>query len=402
MKAAAIVYEFPCRSETFVLGQIRGLVDLGCDVRIFADNRDPVTKSQHDDEETALLDRVSYFGLPLKALRETVGRVKSRYPATADTGAVHRPARRLSETREAGLRLRIEARAFGRNVKFDVVHAHFGPNGVRAIRLKRMGAISGPVITSFYGYDVGRHWSRAGYEQLFDEGECFTALSVHMRDSLVALGCPADRTIIHRLGVDTDRFRIKSRPENSRLELISVARLIPKKGIEYALRAVAELARRKVDFRYTIVGGGPLRERLQKLAHELKLGDAVIFAGPQPQSAIVEMMRRSDVLLAPSVTAVDGDAEGTPVVILEAQSCEIPVVSTLHAGIPEIVDDGRSGLLVSERDFSAMAARLDELSQSSALRREMGQTGRSIVTEKHDISKLNRELLAIYEALIAS
>jgi colanic acid/amylovoran biosynthesis glycosyltransferase len=401
MKTAAIVYEFPCRSETFVLGQIRGLIELGCDVRIYADNTDPITQSQRDEDEMGLLDRVTYFGLPLKQLRESVGRWRSRYPAaTADSAAVHRPARRLHETAQAGLRLRLEGRAFGRNARFDVMHAHFGPNGVRAIRLRRMGVVSGPVLTSFYGYDVGRHWSRAGYEQLFREGDSFTALSNHMRDSLVALGCPADRTIIHRLGVDVDRFGIKTRRENSRLELISVARLIPKKGIEYALRAVAELVRRKIAVRYTVVGGGPLRERLGKLAHELEVGDAVTFAGPQPQSAIVEMMQRSDILLSPSVTAVDGDAEGTPVAILEAQSCGIPVVSTLHAGIPEVVDDGRSGFLVPEADVAAMAARIEQLSESRSRREEMGMAGRAIVTEKHDIRKLNQKLLEIYQSLV--
>jgi colanic acid/amylovoran/stewartan biosynthesis glycosyltransferase WcaL/AmsK/CpsK len=399
MKTAAIVYEFPCRSETFVLGQIRGLIELGCDMRIFADNRDPVTKSQRDDEETSLLDRVSYFGLPLKQLRETVGRVRSRYPVTVESGSVHRPARRLHETAQAGLRLRLEARAFGRNAKFDIIHAHFGPNGVRAVRLRRMGSVAGPVLTSFYGYDVSRHWSRAGYEQLFSEGERFTALSNHMRDSLVALGCPAERTIIHRLGVDVGRFRMKSRTENSRLELISVARLIPKKGIEYALRAVAALTHRKIAVRYTVVGGGPLRDRLEKLANDLKLGDAVVFAGPQPQSAIVQMLQRSDVLLAPSVTAIDGDAEGTPVAILEAQSCGIPVVSTLHAGIPEVVENGRSGFLVPEADVAAMAARIEELSESRSLRQEMGDAGRAVVIDKHDIAKLNLELFAVYQSL---
>jgi colanic acid/amylovoran biosynthesis glycosyltransferase len=402
MKTAAIVYEFPCRSETFVLSQILGLISLGCDVRIYADNRDPLTRTQPEVDETALLDRVNYFGLPLKQVRETMGRVRSRYPATAESGAIHRPSRRLHEVAQAGLRLRIEARAFGRNMKFDVLHAHFGPNGVRAVRLRRMGVVSGPVLTSFYGYDVSRHWSRAGYEQLFRDGERFTALSNHMRDSLVALGCPADRMIIHRLGVDVDRFQMKSRPENARLEVISVARLIPKKGIEYALRAVAELARRKIAVRYTVVGGGPLHDRLQKLAHDLKLGDMVIFAGPQPHRAIVEMMQRSDVLLAPSVTAIDGDAEGTPVAILEAQSCGIPVVSTLHAGIPEVVEHGRSGFLVPEGDVAALAARVEQLSESRALREEMGNAGRAIVTDRHDTAKLNKELFAIYQSLLNS
>jgi len=88
------------------------------------------------------------------------------------------------------------------------------------------------------------------------------------------------------------------------------------------------------------------------------------------------------------------------VAILEAQSCGIPVVSTEHAGIPEVVDDGRSGFLVPEQDVSTMAARIEQLAESRSLREEMGNAGRAIVTGNHDIRKLNQDLLAIYQSLV--
>lgn len=393
MKTAAIVYDFPSLSQTFVLSQIEGLVQLGCDVRIFADGEDHSMPLDGPQTEAAMMDRVTYFGLPLRRIRESIGYVRSKYP-TPPKPAPHSQSQASSHL---SLRLKFEARAFKREKVFDVIHAHFGPNGVRAVRLREMGVISGPVITSFYGYDVGRPAARDGYPQLFSQGDLFLALGEQMRESLIDLGCPRDRTIVHRLGVDLDRFYPPIRVVTRQFEIVSIARLVPKKGIEYGLRAVAELVMKNVAFRYTIVGDGPLRARLERLSFDLGLDKWVRFVGALPNSGMPDLLKHSDVLLAPSVTAPDGDVEGTPVAVLEAHACGLPVVATRHAGIPEIVRDGSSGYLVAEGDHEGMAARLAELAGNPSLRRSMGDAGRAIVTENHDIRALNVELRQIYE-----
>jgi colanic acid/amylovoran biosynthesis glycosyltransferase len=398
VKTAAIVYEFPSLSETFVLSQINGLIETGFDVRIFADGAD---SSANSGISPALLERVRYFGLPLKSVRELVGIRKSRSPspesaARGDDSSPGRAPRGLER-----LRLRLEARAFRQDPVFDVIHAHFGPNGVRAVRLRDMGVIRGPVITSFYGYDVGRHWSRSGYDQLFAEGDRFIALGDHMRDQLVALGCPANRIVVHRLGVDLTQFASSPRPVRDRFEIVSIARLIEKKGIEYGLRAVAELSRKKIQIGYTIVGDGPLRESLESLTRSLGIEGIVRFRGGQPHRAIVQLLHDSDVLLAPSVTARDGDVEGTPVAILEAHASGLPVVATRHAGIPEIVEDGESGFLVAERNSAELAERLVRLAGDPSLQQKMGASGMAAVAEKHDIRRLNAELVSIYRGVAA-
>ena len=398
MKTAALVYEFPSLSETFVLSQISGLIDAGCDVRIFADSADESAASQ---VERALLDRVRYFGLPLKRMRELVGTRKSKTSPPTRSADVGRPSQSTSISGGDLIRLKLEARAFRTDPIFDVIHAHFGPNGVRAVGLRSLRAIAGPVITSFYGYDVGRHWARAGYHRLFNEGERFIALSDHMRAQLVALGCPAEKIVIHRLGVDLDQFSISARSNRERIEIISLARLVQKKGIEDGLRAVAELARRKIAVRYTIVGRGPLSDSLENLAGELGIQDVVRFSGALSHHAIGKMLNESDVLLAPSVTAQDGDIEGTPVAILEAHASGLPVVATRHAGIPEIVEDGKSGFLVPERSVDDLADQLARLAESASLRETMGLAGRAAVAEKHDIRRLNADLLRLYREVAA-
>ena len=398
MKTAAIVYEFPSLSETFVQSQIDGLIEAGCDVRIFADGADAPAGAPISD---ALIERVRYFGLPLKSVRELVGIRKSK---TAPSGpATHgNPSQGAGSTgNRARLRLKLEARAFKQDRVFDVIHAHFGPNGVRAVRLRSMGVIAGPVITSFYGYDIGRHWARSGYDQLFDEGNLFIALSDHMRDQLVALGCPEGKIAVHRLGVDLTQLDSSPRQVRDVFEIISIARLVEKKGIEFGLRAVADLSRRGIPVRYTVAGDGPLRATLEGIARELGIDGIVRFTGGQAHSAVLKTLRHSDVLLAPSVTATDGDVEGTPVAILEAGASGLPVVATRHSGIPEIVRDGESGFLVEERNVGELADRLAQLAGSPPLRKTMGTAGKAVVAEKHVIRKLNATLLEIYRGIAA-
>jgi colanic acid/amylovoran biosynthesis glycosyltransferase len=393
MRTAAIVYEYPSVSQTFVRGQIEGLIDLGCDVRIFAEYDDRIARAHASARSEQ--HRVKYFGFPLRRFRESVGRMRGKM----SSGREKSGGRDFSDSSVSTARLRFESRTFRGERPFDVIHAHFGPNGVRAVRLRDRGLIQGPIITSFYGYDVGRRWTCEGYGQLFEKGDLFTALSEEMRRRLIAMGCPADRLVIHPLGVDIEKFSPRPRVAGKQMEILTVARLVPKKGVEFGLRAVAALIERGVAARYTIVGHGELRAQLERTARSLGIGDSVKFAGPQPQSAIAELLHETDVLLAPSVTAADGDAEGTPVVILEAQAMGVPVVSTMHAGTPEIVGEGKSGFLVAEGDVAALTERLALLRESPAMRAGMGSSGRAIVVGNHDIRILNRKLLGIYERL---
>lgn len=391
MRVAAIVHDYPSITETFVAAQIAGLGGLGCDVTVFADGIE--RGAQISSGGTAPAE-VMYFGLPFKRLRERFGKARSRMAAPdkserrENVGVVH--------VATSMLRSKIESRAFREQKEFDLIHAHFGPSGVRAIRQRRRGSLKGPIVTSFYGYDVGRRWSRGGYDELFAEGESFLVLSRHMKDALTSLGCPEDRVEIHPLGLDLGQFPVSLKKPGATFEIISVARLVPKKGISDALDAVAALAKRSVHFRYTIVGDGPLRPELERRVRTNGLGTFVRFAGSQPHTRVASLMRGSDVLLAPSVTAADGDAEGTPVAILEAQATGIPVVSTLHAGIPEIVESGRSGFLVAEGDSRGIAEKLHELQESPSLRATMGSAGRAIVMGNHDIGALNEKLLQHY------
>jgi colanic acid/amylovoran biosynthesis glycosyltransferase len=151
---------------------------------------------------------------------------------------------------------------------------------------------------------------------------------------------------------------------------------------------------------YSIAGDGPRRERLENRIAELGAGDRIEILGWQTQEEISELMADAHVFLLPSVTAENGDKEGTPTVLLEAQAAGLLVVSTTHAGIPEIVSDGEEGLLVPERDVTALVDALETLLGQPERWPEMGQAGREYVEAHHSVDSVTERLLTVYRDIV--
>jgi colanic acid/amylovoran biosynthesis glycosyltransferase len=183
---------------------------------------------------------------------------------------------------------------------------------------------------------------------------------------------------------------------------LTVGRLVEKKGVEYSIRAVAELLARGYRIQYEIIGDGPLRPYLAELIQQLGVGNQITLGGARDTEYVRRRMEESDVFLLASVTAADGDTEGAPVSLLEAQASGMPVISTRHAGIPEIVADNASGLLVPERDVQALGIALARLVDNADRWLEMGRAGRGFVERKHDLKMLNRRLVELYQEAIAA
>ena len=237
--------------------------------------------------------------------------------------------------------------------RFDVLHAHFGPvaNSFRFAR----ALYGAPLVATFHGYDfsvVPRQEGTKVYERLFSVADTVTVNSDYTGQQVIALGCAPDR--IHKLhvGVDVGDFHYQERPRSPAepVRLLTVARMVEKKGIEYALQAVARLRQTYPKLQYDIIGDGPLQPALTRLAGQLGLEQVVVFHGAKDSRFVRERITEAHFFLLPSVTAADGDQEGTPVSLMEAQAAGLPVLSTTHSGIPEVVLDGASGFLVSERD----------------------------------------------------
>jgi len=185
-------------------------------------------------------------------------------------------------------------------------------------------------------------------------------------------------------------------------QIVIIGRLVEKKGIGYALQAISRVIAAGRALSCTIIGAGPLRGALERLIGELGIGAHVRMIGSKSHDEVMQVMAQSHILVAPSVTAADGDEEGIPNTLKEAMAMGLPVISTLHAGIPELVENGVSGFLVPERDAEALAERLQRLVDHPETWTAMARAGRCRIEAEFDIDRLNDELLILYQGVLAT
>jgi colanic acid/amylovoran biosynthesis glycosyltransferase len=403
LRIAVFVREFPALSETFILNQVSGLVALGHDVTIFAERPRDEPRIHPNVARDGLIGRTRYLRMPrgkiprvLYALVPLL-RVLRHRPGTV-SGALS--IRRYG--RDAwSLRLLYWSSLMAEEPPFDVIHCHFGPVGQLAAKLREIGAMSGILGTVFHGVDISAYTRDAPnyYYYLFPRGDVFLPISDNWRRRLVKLGCDPARIEVHHMGVEPHRYHFRPRrcEPDKVLRLLTVGRLVEKKGVEYALRAVALLGELGIAARYDVVGDGELRENLKALAVRLGISDRVNFRGWQDQNAVIRHMARNDVLLVPSVTTPDGDQEGIPVTLMEAMASGMLVVATNHSGIPELVKSGQSGILVPERDADGLADALANLVARPEIWSAMSRAARVRISDEFEIGVLNRALIRIYE-----
>jgi colanic acid/amylovoran biosynthesis glycosyltransferase len=253
---------------------------------------------------------------------------------------------------------------------------------------------------SFYGSDASRlptepGWARR-YRHLAQGAAAFTAVSSAMREALVAMGFPAARTHVVYMGLDVEAFAFRPRTEAG-LRLVAVGRLVEKKGFLDAISALYHLRRQGHDATLRIVGDGPVRDALERHAGRLGIRGLVRFAGERPHSEVREALHDADVMLAPSVTAPDGDREGMPNTVLEALAAGVPVVATRHAGIPEVIEDGKTGLLVDEHAPEQVAAAVLRYGDAPDLVARVSREGRARVARDFTVAAYVARTEAVYE-----
>ncbi len=281
-----------------------------------------------------------------------------------------------------------------------LIHAHFGQEGYRCLSAKQRTNI--PLITTFYGLDVSalprqKKWQKR-YKRLFAEGDLFLVEGPFMGEKLIALGCPANRVIVQHLGVDLEKIPFRTDHTPKQPIVLTYAVFREKKGLKYAIQAFAKIAEKYPDAQLRMIGDGPLRPQVQAEIRKQRLENRVKMLGLLPHPTALEELKRATILLYPSVTASDGDTEGgAPVALIEAMAMGIPIVSSLHADIPEVVIDKTCGLLFPERDVAGLAEGLDTLLISPE---QFGRAGRTHVGEQHNLEKQVKKLEAIYDRVV--
>jgi len=295
------------------------------------------------------------------------------------------------------------ARAFRRR-RIRLIHARFGNAGVSLMRVKQRLGI--PMLTSFHGFDLPKKRDRKNryhrrLKTLFRIGDKFTVPSRHMKRKLIRWGCPRGKIKIMYSGIDLRRFPyIERELRTEGVTVIGVGRLHKKKGFVYLIKAFRRVVAVHPTAKLIIVGDGEEKRRLKRLIRKSKLSSHVKLKGHVAHQELTKLLRRADIFCLPSVTTKDGNQEGIPNSIKEAMATGLPIVSTRHGGIPELVEHGKEGLLVKERSPARLAESINRLIESPELRAEFGRSGRAKVERRFDAEKQVRRLEGIYKRLL--
>jgi glycosyltransferase involved in cell wall biosynthesis len=282
----------------------------------------------------------------------------------------------------------------------EVVLAEYGPTGCAVLDVCTRAAV--PLVVHFHGYDAYQRPTLQtygeAYMRLFDAAAAVVAVSREMERALLSLGVPRDRLFYNPCGVDIVTFS-SGNPAGVAPVFVAVGRFVEKKAPHLVVLAFAEVRKACPEARLIMIGDGILRGATQHLARALNLGDAIEFLGPRPHAEVGAILRGARAFVQHSVVATDGDAEGTPVAILEAGATGLPVVATRHGGIPDAVLSGETGFLVDEGDVRGMAARMIELAQDPLLARHLGEAARRHICAEFSEEKAIGGLLRILEGV---
>lgn len=292
-----------------------------------------------------------------------------------------------------------------RQIKPDLIHSHFGGSGAKmapvALRLNV------PMITTFHGYDATRlprqpFW-RKKLQELCRLEKATVGVSENICSKLRELGAPSSSVFKIANGINLTQFphgRPSERYDGRHIEWLFVGRLTEKKGVLYlteSFRKALEMSPSGCEPILHIVGDGEETPFLKQMIEREGLGSKVILHGSKPHSFVREMMAKCHLHAQHSVTADDGDQEGQPVGLIEASASGLPIVSTRHSGIPEIVKEGENGFLVDERDTDTMAQRMAFLNRHPETWDEMGYRGREHVEQNMQLDRQIDVWKGLYE-----
>jgi colanic acid/amylovoran biosynthesis glycosyltransferase len=288
----------------------------------------------------------------------------------------------------------------------QLLHIYFGHIAVHLLPLIR--AWPRPSVVSFHGADVMVDLEKPAYrvatQEMLEAVRLVLVRSESLGRALINIGCPAGKIRLQRTGIPIDEipFRPRDWPREGAWKFLQACRLIEKKGLRVSLRAFARFAGSHRAATLTIAGEGPLRSELGQLAAELDVADKVFFPGFVSQTQLRELFYQSHIFLHPSERSGDGNQEGVPNSMLEAMASGLPVFATEHGGIPEAIENGRSGILVREKDDGSLAHVLLERTSNPEGLAAIARNGAEVVRQKFQQSVQTKTLEDYYFEAMAS
>jgi colanic acid/amylovoran biosynthesis glycosyltransferase len=336
-----------------------------------------------------------------------VPHIYAEYPSSQRPPFWHRVLRRLHLRSNPRFLVRC-----ARDLSPDLIHSHFGNRGWMNLRAAQR--LHTRHVVTFYGYDVSLlprqspEWKNR-YSNLFREADLFFCEGTHMAACVAALGCPPHKIRVHHLGVAVDEIPFMPRQWDGqeRFRVLIAASFREKKGLTYALEALVQLAK-KTPLEVTIIGdAGPTdaeQEEKRRILRIVELHQSQLNArllGYQTHSAMMTEAHRHHAFISPSVVAADGDTEGgAPVTIIEMLASGIPVVSTVHADIPEVMGAPMAHLLAPERDVPALVTRLEWLLDHREAWKAMLQAQRARIEQEYARPIQASRLVELYQSVL--
>ncbi|QXE90910.1 glycosyltransferase [Geomonas subterranea] len=395
LKVAYILRHIPVPSETFVINEIIAMQQEGLEV--YPVSILPAQKC-HETLMAKLNHEVYDIAQPeAHAHREDL--LAAAQGVAAEAGIA--PVLALQAALTA-------AHVLGNGI--DHIHAHFATeSALVAFITSRITGV--PFSFTAHAYDIFMRDRKVIDEEspvqrltlLTEAASKVVTISEYNKSYILGLIGERYRNKIEivRCGIDPARFTFLERGDRGKVTFLSIGRFVEKKGHDYLLRAFAEVRRVVPESELRLLGDGYHRPAMMELAAQLGVADSVYFGGSVSSEVVIAEMERADVFVLHSVTGANGDREGIPVSIMEACATGLPVISTRHSGIPELVLDGVTGLLSDERDVAAFANHMIALCFAAPLRQRFGAAGKEVVLGKFNQGAEARKLAALLRSLAA-
>jgi len=293
-----------------------------------------------------------------------------------------------------------------RGQEFDLIHAHWLiPQGLVAVLAARISGTAVPVICTSHGADLfalrGSIWERIK-QFVVASSSGLTAVSRTMRERLLTMSDKMDRIRVIPMGVDLERQFVPLPGKRRRKSLLFVGRMVEKKGLRYLIKAMPVVLENHPEANLVIAGSGPEEASMSRLVATLGLSEQVRFVGALQNREIPALYQASELVVFPSIVARDGDQEGFGLVLVEAMGCECAVIASDLAAIRDIIIDGKTGLLVPEKDSAALAQKITYLLDNPLFRSALARDGRDFVLERYDWRNIAAQYEAFFTELIAA
>jgi colanic acid/amylovoran biosynthesis glycosyltransferase len=285
--------------------------------------------------------------------------------------------------------------------KIELVLAEYGPAGVEMAGICKQVGI--PLIVHFHGFDAYRDdvLSVYGkkYPEMFETASAIIAVSNNMLEQLKKLGCPANKLFRIPYGISLQTFHRPAIKKTTQ-QFVSCGRFVPKKGPQYTIEAFAKVHKKNPETSLVMIGDGELLDECMQQVSNLDLQKAVSFTHALTPVKIAEVFSSSIAFLQHSMVDDQHDSEGLPLVILEAGASGLPVVSTLHAGIPDVIENGKDGFLVGEKDVHTMAEKILFLLDNPEQAQAMGKRLQQKIIENYSEERYVADLLRLIEQVL--